>query len=135
MKLLSLLGKPDGSAPNYQSTLRVAAESIAGVRFTISRMSFGRRLELGRRIRELAKRMEFHESGGGVQEKLEAGVLACEVDRIYLEWGLLGIENLIIDDEPATVESLLDRGPEALCREIVAAIKAQCGLSEEERKN
>jgi hypothetical protein len=41
----------------------------------------------------------------------------------------------MIDGEPATAARLLEKGPENLTREIVGAIKEQCGLSEPERKN
>jgi hypothetical protein len=50
-------------------------------------------------------------------------------------WGLRKIEGLTVDGEPATVESAIARGPESLCREMVAAIKAECGLTAEEAKN
>jgi hypothetical protein len=42
---------------------------------------------------------------------------------------------LMIDGEAATAAQLLEKGPEALAREVVNAIKEQCGLSEAERKN
>jgi hypothetical protein len=106
-----------------------------GVKYTIARMSFGRRLELTRRIRELARKAEYLEAGSEPQEKLEAAVLASEIDRVYLEWGLLRIDGMSIDGEPATPALLAERGPESLAREIVAAIKAECGLTAEERKN
>jgi hypothetical protein len=54
---------------------------------------------------------------------------------MYLHWGLLSIEGLTIDGEPATAERLLEKGPEDLAREVVSAIKGQCALSEPERKN
>jgi hypothetical protein len=106
-----------------------------GVKYTIARMSFGRRLELTRRIRELARKAEYLEAGSDPREKLEAAVLASEIDRVYLDWGLLRIAGLEIDGQAATPASLVERGPESLAREIVAAIKAECGLTGEERKN
>ena len=54
---------------------------------------------------------------------------------MYLRWALVGVDGLEIDGEAATAEQLLDRGPEELAREIVVAIKEECGLSEAERKN
>jgi len=68
-------------------------------------------------------------------EKLEAAVLAAEIDRVYLGWGLEEIAGLTIDDEPATPESLIDKGPMDLAREILSRVKRECGLSEDERKN
>jgi len=119
----------------YASEVTKEAASAAGVRYTIVRMSFGRRLELTRRIWELARRVDYLEAGGETREKLEAAVLAGEIDRVYLEWGLLRIEGLEIDGEAATVAALIERGPEALTREIADAIRAECRLNEAERKN
>ena len=52
-----------------------------------------------------------------------------------MEWGLLGIDGLTIDGEAADAASVIERGPEALCREIVHEIRRECGLTDEERKN
>jgi hypothetical protein len=79
--------------------------------------------------------MAFLESGSDLQERVEANLLAQEIDEMYLRWGLASIELLSTDGEPSTVESLIEKGPESLAREIVRAIKAECGLSNEERKN
>ena len=45
------------------------------------------------------------------------------------------VDGLEIDGEPATPASLVERGPEELFREALAAVKAECGLSDEQRKN
>ena len=37
--------------------------------------------------------------------------------------------------EMRDAETLIDRGPESLCREIAAEIRRECALSDEERKN
>ncbi len=119
----------------YASEVTKEAVSAPGVRYTIARMSFGRRLDLTRRIWDVARRVEFLQAGSDAREKLEAAVLAGEIDRVYLEWALLRIEGIDIDGTPATPAMLIERGPEDLTREIGAAIKAECGLTEEERKN
>jgi len=98
-------------------------------------MSFGRRTELLRRIRELTKKMEFLDAGQDLGDRAEAALLGREADRTYLEWGLVEVEGLEIDGQPAVPESLIANGPEDLCREILRAIQAECGLSAEERKN
>jgi hypothetical protein len=115
--------------------MELEAAGYPGVRYTIRRMSFGRRLELLRRIRGLGQRLEYLNAGATAAEKLEAAAVAAEVDREYLRWGLEAIEGLRIDGEPADAEGLAERGPEDLCREIVARIRAESGLNEEERKN
>jgi hypothetical protein len=98
-------------------------------------MSFGRRIELVKRVRDLVQRAEYFQAGSQPSEKLEGGLLAAEIDKVYLEWGLQSICGLEIDGSAATVDTLIAAGPELLCREIVSAIKAECGLTEEERKN
>jgi hypothetical protein len=92
-------------------------------------------MELTRRIRELGQKLEFKRAGDTVAEKLDAGMLSAQIDRTYLEWGLVRVEGLAIDGSPAQTSAVIERGPEDLCLEMLAAIKQECGLSEEERKN
>lgn len=122
-------------AASYESTVTRSSEIFKGVVFTISRISFGRRMDLARGVLELSKKAQYREAGGGVDDAIEANILACEIDRLYLRWGLAGIRGLTIDGTEATAELLAEKGPENLAREIVRAIKAECGLSEDERKN
>ena len=122
-------------AVTYTSTLTVNSLVFPGVAFAIGRMSFGRRMELFRRIREIAANLEYLEASADFREQVEATLLEQEIDGLYLRWGLVGIDGLAIDGEPATIELLFERGPEPLAREIVASIKAECGLSDAERKN
>jgi len=98
-------------------------------------MTFGRRLELARRIRELDRKLEYLQAGEDVRSRVDAAIVSSEIDRIYLEWGLEGISGLTIDGTPATPDAVIEHGPEALAREILEAIRRECFLSEEERKN
>ena len=119
----------------YDSALWFDAESAGGVRYAIARLTFGRRLDLARRIREIGRKAEFLAAGTDAREKLEAAVVGAEVDRAYLEWGLLAVEGLTIDGEPATPQAVVDKGPLELATEILGRVKLECGLSEGERKN
>ncbi|MBY0506332.1 MAG: hypothetical protein K2X03_20605 [Bryobacteraceae bacterium] len=120
---------------NYAPTIEVDSTWAPGVSYRIARMSFARRLELTRQVRALLARMEFHVAGESPLDKVDAATLSMEIDRLYWEWGLVGIEGLLIGGEAAGRENLLESGPEALVHEILARIKSECGLSEEERKN
>ena len=120
---------------NYRSVLTISSKEMPGVTFTVNRLSFGRRMDLSRRAREITRKAEFLEAGTQVEEKIEASLLAQEIDAMYLNWGLVSVSGLTIDGEGATAERLLEKGPDELTREIVIAIKQQCGLSEAERKN
>lgn len=119
----------------HESSAWFDAETCEGARFRLARVSVARRIELARRIREIARKVEFLEAGNDPREKLEAAVLAGEIDRVYLEWGLEEIEGLAIDGEAATPVTLIEKGPLDLAREIIVRIKRECGLSEDERKN
>jgi hypothetical protein len=147
MRFMSRLGKTgsiDGAgqatassegAVRYDSIVAIESKAAPGVRFAIHRISFGRRMELSRRIREISRKAEFLEASTELHEKIEANILAQEIDSMYLQWGLVSVDGLFIDGEAATAAQLLEKGPEDLAREVVNAIKEQCGLSETERKN
>ena len=120
---------------SHESLVWCEAETHAGVRYRITKMSLGRRIELARRIREAGRKLEFLDAGHDVREKLEAAVLEGEIDQAYLEWGLEAIEGLEIDGEAATPELLIEKGPANLAAEILRRIRSECGLSESERKN
>lgn len=120
---------------SYDSVLWFDAESVAGVRYAIARLTFGRRLDLARRIREIGRKAEFLAAGTDAREKLEAAVVGAEVDRAYLEWGLMAVEGLTIDGEAAKPHAVVDKGPLELATEILGRVKSECGLSEAERKN
>ncbi len=119
----------------YES-VRVVESAIApGVAFTVARMSFARRVELMRRVRELARRMEFMEAGESAGDKMDAALLKAEIDRLYVTWGLRAVAGLEVDGLAATPETLSEAGPEELFREALAAVRAETGLNEAERKN
>src|SRR5579863_7444383 len=112
MKFLSRLGRraSDMACPGgilshgvvqYESTISLDSRAAPGVRFAIHRISFGRRMELSRRVRELSRRAEFLTAGNEVHEKIEANILAQEIDAMYLQWGLVSITGLNIDGQPA----------------------------------
>jgi hypothetical protein len=119
----------------YESVAVVESRTAPGVSFHIAKMSFGRRIELTKRIRDLAQRVEFLNAGESPLEKMDAALAAAEVDRIYVSWGLIEVEGLELNGQPATPELLATEGPEALFREALECVKRQCGLSEAERKN
>ncbi len=120
---------------DYYSIIEHKSQVMPGVVFEIRRMSLGRRLEMSRQIRELSTRMEFSQAGDGFTDQVDATVLGLEIDRVYLRWGLVAISGLVVDGLPATVDILLEAGPEDLCREIINTVRVECGLNEEERKN
>ena len=124
----------------YESTVEVASQRVPGARFTVERMSFGRRLELIRQLKGWLGKLEFVSAGtagpgGAPEQQAEAALLSGEIDRIYLRWGLRGVTGLAIDGEEATVENLIESGPEELVQEILEAIRREAGLREPERKN
>jgi hypothetical protein len=119
----------------YESVAVVESQVTSGVKFTVAKMSFGRRAELMRQVRELARKMEFLEAGQDPGQKMDAALLRVELDRLYVKWGLRAISGLELDGAVATPESLAQTGPEELFREAVVVVRAQTGLSAAERKN
>jgi hypothetical protein len=120
---------------DYSSTVRKESESLPGVWFEVRRPSLGRRIEMSGRIRELSGRMDFAEAGTSFADKLDASELALRIERIYVEWGICSLHGLAIDGEPATVSAAIESGPESLLHEMANAVRRECGLSEDERKN
>ena len=119
----------------WESRRIVASEARPGVEFAVARMSFGRRIELMRQVRDLGAKLEYFEAGRDAKNDMEASLLGAEIDRLYVRWGLEEIRGLEIDGAPATTQSLIECGPEELFAEVLAAVKAECGLRENERKN
>jgi hypothetical protein len=120
---------------SWSSAKTIASGVRPGVELVVARMTFGRRLELMRKVRDLAARLEFFEAGREARNEMEASLLGGEIDRLYVLWGLEEIRGLDIDGVPATPASLIERGPEDVFHEALDAVRAECGLSENERKN
>jgi hypothetical protein len=118
----------------YASVLWYESQTLQGVRYAIRRVSLAQRIELTRKARELSIRHEFLRAGDA-SEQLEAALGDLLVRKLYIQWGLAEITGLRVDKKPATVEVLIEKGPEALTDEIITSIRGQLDLSEEERKN
>ncbi len=119
---------------NYCSLSWHSSETTPGVRFAIRRVSLRQRIELNRRVRELTLKYEFLRAGD-TQNQLEASLSELLVMNLYLDWGLQGIEGLLIDGKNATAAALVETGPEALAQEIARLIQAESALNEDEIKN
>ena len=120
---------------SYRSESVVESRTVPGVSFTIAKMSFGRRVELMRRVRELAKRTEFLAASEEAGEKMDSALLHAEIERLYVMWGVTAVSGLTVDGSMAGPELLAEAGPEELFREALAAVRRETGLNEEERKN
>jgi hypothetical protein len=120
---------------HYDSVVTVNSRIAEGVNYTVCKVSFERRMDLMRRIRELARGLEFLQAGQEPGDKMDAALARAEIDRAYVRWGLRSVEGLELDGAPATPESLAESGPEELFREALAAVQAQAGLTETETKN
>ncbi|MCX6622021.1 MAG: hypothetical protein NTY38_13320 [Acidobacteria bacterium] len=86
-------------------------------------------------IGERLGKLQFLTAGKTAEDRVQASLLAGEMDRLYIEWGLLSIEGLTIDNESCDPARLLEYGPETVCSEIASAIKRECTLSADELKN
>lgn len=128
--------KADGDGGgSYASEAVVESRVAPGVTFTIAKMSFGRRVELMRRVRELARRTEFLAASEEAGDKMDAALLHAEIERLYVSWGVRAVFGLAVDGKAAGPDLLTEAGPEGLFREALAAVRRETGLNEEERKN
>jgi len=126
----------DGRGGSHYSSTAVRDSAVyPGVRYTIMRPSLERRAEITSRVRRLLSELEFRAAGQGLEDQLAAAELESRIDREYIEWGLVRVENLSVDGEDCDAKALVERGPEPLAREIAQAIRCECRLGEEERKN
>lgn len=130
MRFISHLRK----ARSYSSITWHESQAFPGVRFAIRQVSLALRIELAKKVRELIAKNEFLKAGD-TGEQLEASLADLLARRLYLEWGVTRLENLRIDGEEATIELLINKGPEELSSEIFETIRRSIDLSEEERKN
>ncbi len=120
---------------DYNSFFETASEVMPGVSYRIRRISFSRRLALSQQLRDLSRELEFRSASEDVKEQLDASVLTLRMEELYLRQGLVAVCGLRIDGEDASPEAVIERGPEKLVREMVAAIRKEFGLSDDERKN
>ena len=119
----------------YESSILIESQIEAGLTYKVAKMSFARRMDLMRRVRELARRAEFLEAGSRPGDKMDAAILQAEIDKLYIIWGLLEVSGLELDGCPATPAALADSGPENVFREALAAVRSETGLNAAERKN
>ena len=120
---------------NYESFVDCESKTIPGIRYRVARMSFARRLDLTRRVRDLLAKLVFLEAGKDAREEVAATLLKLEIDSLYLQWGLIAVEGLQVDGASPVPFELVSGGPEGLAREVIDRIKSETGLSELERKN
>lgn len=119
----------------YASETTFDSTILPPVRYVLYRMSAARRLDLVSRLVELATQLEMLCASEAVDDRVQAEALRIRIDREYLLWGLKELRGLDIDGVPADADSLFERGPEALTKEILGRIRQECELSGEERKN
>lgn len=122
---------------SWRSAEEYRSSAYPTVKYRISKMSMGRRLELTRRMRDLTKRLEFATAAAATStdDKMEAAILAGEVDRLYWEFALESIEGIQMNGDEISPTTQFELGPEDLSREILMRIKQQTQLTDAERKN
>jgi hypothetical protein len=133
-----------------RKTIASKLDEYEGVSFTLNKMTEGRRVKLrvdmaphSHRLRELiaeATRMEESDNAAGATQILEEVRVITEdhIPSEFLRWGLHAIKGLQVkedeDSEPVevtTADALIAIGPRPLFDEIVLAIRAEAGVSEE----
>lgn len=110
------------------------SQILPGVRFQIRKVSLGKRIELAARLRELYLQNQWIGSGGATDD-VDTAHADLLIRRLYLEWGVIAIKGLRLDGRSASPGSLIESAPEELADEAIELVKAQLGLTDEERKN
>lgn len=118
----------------FDSLRWLESEAMPRVRYAIRQPSLAQRIELTKRLHELTLRHEFLANGNELHQ-LEITLADLFVQKVLVEWGLAQIDGLEIDGSPATVDLLIESGPEQLVAEIAAQVRHECGLTDDERKN
>lgn len=119
---------------NYPDLLWHISLAMPGVRFATKPVSVGSRLDLMLQMRELLAKHDFLKAGNTF-DQTEAAISELMAKALYLRWGIQAIQGLSIGGTPATVDNLIDAGPESLCEEMVSVIRDQLELTDAERKN
>jgi hypothetical protein len=125
----------ENAGASHTSEIVVESRVVPGVRFTIAKISFARRMELMRQVRDLARRTSFLAASDDAGEQMDAALLRAEIERVYVMWGIKAVAGLAVDGKAAGPELLAEAGPENLFQEALAVVRRETGLSEEERKN
>lgn len=118
----------------FESLSWMESGTMPRVRYAIRQPSLAQRIELTKRLHELTLKHEFLAKGDELHH-LELALADLLVQKLFVEWGLARVDGLDIDGSPATVDSLIEKGPERLVAEIAARVRHECGLTDEERKN
>jgi len=120
----------------YESAVWRDSQLWPGVQFHILRMSLLRRQRLMQELQSLTSEESFHRAAPDeMGSEVSAAELQIRIDAIVIRTALLEMKGLSIDGQPASVESLLESGPESLAHEIAEAIAYESSLNENERKN
>jgi len=127
--------KAAAAGRGYESECLVESRAMPGVKYRIRKISFERRMELMRRIRDLARRAEFLAASLDTSDKMDAALALAEIDRVYVLWGVESIQGLMVNGRDADAHLLAAEGPEELFRELLGAVRRATGLDGEERKN
>ena len=86
---------------SHTSEVAVESRVVPGVTYTIAKMSFARRVELMRQVRDLARRTSFLAASDDAGDKMDAALLRAEIERVYVMWGVKSVAGLAVDGKAA----------------------------------
>jgi hypothetical protein len=126
---------PSHNHMTHQSHTLFTSQCFPRVVCQLRTISFSARTELLRLVHPLALRVSFLAASERMEDRLEASLAEREIVLTCIRWALLGITGLVIDEQPAGVDQLLEAGPENLVLEIFDYIQGRLRISAAEAKN
>lgn len=112
-------------------------ESITypGVSFTIRQMTLRHRIKLLKEVHDLYREAEFSTAGSSKADRLNAQLSSLRVDEVFLRWGVIAVEGLVVDGRPIAADEVGELAPECLASEMLSRVRECMSLSSDEEKN
>ncbi|MEP7361799.1 MAG: hypothetical protein ABI972_00970 [Acidobacteriota bacterium] len=118
-----------------QSGSTFESVQVAGVSFTIRRMTLRQRISLLQELHTLYLEREFSGAGSSQADRLHSQLTSLRIDDVFLRWAVTNVTGLQIDGRAVSAGELAEFAPESLVCEILERIREAVSLSQDEEKN
>lgn len=122
-------------SPELLSSCSYQSVSHPGVTFTIRQMTLRQRINLLKELHDLYRELEFSNAGTSKTDRLNTQLNGLRIDEVFLRWGVLAIDGLIVDGKAVAASEISEAAPEDLVGEILSRIRECIALNSGEEKN